>query len=119
MQLLAPDASSLLQSIQRLVEMEHITWVSKVVALRLLHVDLLLQLAVDIGMRDVDRAQVQVLNGSYGKNGADGGHAHSRRKGFQVVKARPLITAILFLLNVVLLFIVLFIIRELWICRCR
>ena len=68
MQLVVPDSSSLLQTVQRLPQTQDIARVAKVIALRLLHLDLFFECAIDIGMRNVHRVQVQILKCSKRKD---------------------------------------------------
>ena len=94
MQLLVPNSSSLLQAVQGLPQTQDIARIAKVIALRLLHVDLLFECAIDKGMRDVDRAKMEVLNGKESEDSAYGGHPDSRSEGFGVIEARALTEAL-------------------------
>ena len=94
MQLLIPNSSSLLQTVQRLPQTQDIARVAKVIALWLLHVDLLFECAIDKGMRDVDREKMEVLNGRESEHSAYGGHPDSRSEGLSVIEARALTEAL-------------------------
>lgn len=63
--------------------MQHITRSSEVISLRLLHVDLLFEIAIDEGMGDIYSAS---------ESGANGAQARSGREGVfrEIVKARAL-----------------------------
>ena len=88
---LGPHPSSLLESIDGLVEKEGITRVVKVLkALRKLHIDLLLQNTIKIGIGDVQGVDLHVLKGSKGKDGPDCRVVHCGGKGLCEVKARML-----------------------------
>jgi hypothetical protein len=52
--------------------------------------DLFLQSAIEIGMRDVNRAKFKVLQSSQGQDNANGGVANSGSKCLLEVKARTL-----------------------------
>jgi hypothetical protein len=58
---LVPNSASLLKAIERLPESADIIWSAHLKYFRLLHVDLLLQGAVEKCMGDVHRVQVKVL----------------------------------------------------------
>ena len=64
------------------------------IALWLLHVDVLLECTVYKDMGDVDRAKMEVLNGRESKHSAYGGHPDSRSEGFSVIEARALTEAL-------------------------
>ena len=54
------------------------------------HVDLFLQSAIEIGMRNVHRAKLKVFQGSSSKNNANGGIVNSSSKSLLEIKARVL-----------------------------
>jgi hypothetical protein len=86
-----PNSTSLLEAIERLYEPANIFWSTHLKSFRLLHVDLLFQNAIEISMRDVYRAKLQVLlQCCNAQNGANGGIANSGSKGLLEVKARLL-----------------------------
>ena len=61
-----PDPACLLEAIERLPEPAFMIRSSHLKSLRLLQVDLLLQCAIEIGMGDVHRAKLKVLQCSNG-----------------------------------------------------
>jgi hypothetical protein len=58
---LIPDPASLFKAIEQLLEPTNIFWSAHLKSFRLLHVDLFIQYAIKIGMRDVHRAKLKVL----------------------------------------------------------
>ena len=68
---LVPDPSSLLQAIERLYKLADMIWTSHFKSLWLHHVDLFLQSAIEIGMRNVQK--LKDSQGSQSKNNANGG----------------------------------------------
>ena len=56
-----PDPACLLEAIEQLLEPADMIWSSHFKSLRLLHVDLLLQRAIKIGMGNVHRVKIKVL----------------------------------------------------------
>lgn len=58
------------------------------------YVDLAVHLFIEISMRDINRAKIEVMNGSYSKDNANGGHMYSGSKYLEVMKARVLIVAL-------------------------
>ena len=87
---LVPDPACLLQAIERLHKPADLIWTSHFKSFRLLHVDLLLQSAIEIGMRDVNGAKLKVLQGCQGQHNANGGVANSGSKCLSEIKARTL-----------------------------
>jgi hypothetical protein len=87
---LIPNPACLLEAIEQFVKHADVFWSTHLESFRLLHIDLLLQLAIKIGMRDVYRAKFQVLQGCNGANGANGGVSDSRGKGLLEIEARAL-----------------------------
>src|ERR1700743_3365020 len=65
-------------------------WSAHFKSLRLLHVDLLLQCALEICMGDVYGAKLKVLKCRNGQDGANGGVAHCGSKCLLEIKARTL-----------------------------
>jgi hypothetical protein len=65
-------------------------WSTHFKSFRLLHVDLFLQSAIEIGMRDVNRAKFKVLQSSQGQDNANSRIANSRSKCLLEVEARTL-----------------------------
>jgi len=72
MKLSVPDLSSLLEAIERLPQLADIIWSTNLKSFWLLHIDLLLQFAIEIGMRNVHRAKLKVLQSSNSKDDANG-----------------------------------------------
>lgn len=48
-------------------------------------------LGVALSMKDINRAKVEVMNGSHSKDNANGGYTYSGSKYLEIVKARVLI----------------------------
>jgi hypothetical protein len=61
MKILVPDSPSLVKVIDCTPKLANILWTMLLEALWLLHVDLLFELAIDKGMRDVDGMEMEVL----------------------------------------------------------
>src|SRR6266571_8917048 len=66
------------------------TWSIHFKSLRLLHVVLFLQSAIEIGMRDVHRVKLKVFQSSQGKHNANGGIANCGSKCLLEIKAMTL-----------------------------
>ena len=94
MKLLVPDLPCLLETIEGLLQSADILWSTNLKFFQLLHIDLLLQLAIKICMRDVQGAKFEVLKGSNGKDDPDGGVSDSGSKYLLEVKARALRVAL-------------------------
>ena len=90
MQLLVPAATGLLEAVERLAQTPHPLGGFFLEAFRLLHVDLLLELAVEVGRGDVHRLELEVLERSKGKDGSNGGPLGCWSECLIVVKARTL-----------------------------
>jgi len=56
-------------------------------------VDVTIHLSIKVGMRDVNRVQVVVLECCNGKDNSNGRHSDSRGENLNVVKARTLVIA--------------------------
>ena len=89
-QLLVPAATGLLEAVERLAQTPHPLGGLLLKAFGLLHVDLLLELAVEVGRGDVHRLELEVLERSKGKDGLNGGPLGCRGKCLVVVEARTL-----------------------------
>jgi hypothetical protein len=88
---LGPHPASLPKSIGCLPEEKDITRVAKFLkAFRELHIDLLFQDTIEIGIGDVQGVDLHVFKSSKGKDGPDCRVAHSGGKGLCKVKARAL-----------------------------
>lgn len=71
MQLLVPAAASLLEAVERLAQTPHPLGGFLLEPLRLLHVDLFLELAVQVSRGDVHRLELEVLERSQSKDRTD------------------------------------------------
>src|SRR6266702_1922219 len=65
-------------------------WSTHFESLRLLHVDLFLQSAIEIGMGDVHRAKLKVFQSSQGEDNVNGGIANCGSEGLLEIKTRTL-----------------------------
>src|SRR5882757_5068363 len=65
-------------------------WTAHFESLRLQHVDLFLQSAIEIGMRDINGAKFKVFQSSQGKDNANGGVANCGSKCLFEIEARTL-----------------------------
>ena len=90
MKLPVPDPPGLLEAIERLPQLADIIWSTNFKSFWLLHVDLLLQLAIEIGMRNVHRAKLKILQSSNGKDDVNGGISDCWSEGLLEIKARAL-----------------------------
>jgi hypothetical protein len=88
---LVPDSVGLFESIEQLADLANIFWSAHLKSFRLLHVDLFLQYAIEIGgIKDVYRVKVKVLQCCDGQNGVNGGVANSGSRGLLEIKTRTL-----------------------------
>ena len=86
-QLLMPAATSLLEAIESLAEAPHPLGGLLLKSIRLSHVDLLLELAVEVGRGDVHRLEFEVLKRREGEDGSNRRPLGCRGKGFVVLEA--------------------------------
>ena len=76
---LKPGPGRLLESVQRLAQDAHVAGLPKLVALRLTHVDRLVQHPIEEGVGDVHTAQLPLSVGSFAQQRAHGRQARHRR----------------------------------------
>ena len=91
-QLLIPRSSGSYQPVRALPKATHPILLSRSdVALWLLHIDFLLECAVEVGRGDVKLNDTKVANVCQGEDGAEGSQTHYGRNRFPVINTRTLV----------------------------